>query len=150
MKIRNYNKNDEKNWLRCRVLAFFDTAYHDNVIQEKESYLNDSIELICEHNGLIVGLIDIKIIDDTKQKFGMIWHLAVHPDYQKQGIATLLLKHAVSESETILQTTIPQLTPAYTFFHYTGIDPTIIGIKFERIHRCTRFDLLLSKEEIYG
>ena len=41
--IRPYQPSDEAQWLRCRVLAFLDTAYYDNVCREKEHYSNPSI-----------------------------------------------------------------------------------------------------------
>lgn len=36
MLIRNYQENDEKSWIRCRLLAFVDTAYFDDVQRDKE------------------------------------------------------------------------------------------------------------------
>ena len=34
-KIRSYEPEDEAGWLRCRVLAFLDSAFHDDVLYEK-------------------------------------------------------------------------------------------------------------------
>ncbi len=47
IKIRAYNKEDEMDWVRCRVLSFLDTAYYDNVLREKEKYENPAIELVA-------------------------------------------------------------------------------------------------------
>lgn len=41
--VREYRPDDERQWLRCRVLAFLDTAYYDNVLREKERYRNPSM-----------------------------------------------------------------------------------------------------------
>src|SRR5690625_250385 len=60
MKIRFYRKEDERGWVRCRVLSFLDTAYFDNVLKEKERYENPSIELVAVEEGQIVGLLDIE------------------------------------------------------------------------------------------
>jgi hypothetical protein len=46
--IRNYKKEDEQGWLRCRVLAFLNTAYYDNVLNKKEVYERPSIELVVD------------------------------------------------------------------------------------------------------
>ena len=101
MEIRHYNPKDEMGWLRCRVLAFLDTAYFDNVLNKKEEYQNPAIELVALHNNQIVGLLDIE--HDTEERAvctkgsglgGMIWHLATHPDYQRMGIASKLLEKA--------------------------------------------------------
>ena len=101
MEIRQYQPTDEQGWLRCRVLAFLDTAYSDNVLQEKEHYENPSIELVAVENEEIVGLLDIEyevtdgvVCSRGTGLGGMIWHIAVHPDYRRNGIASQLLKKA--------------------------------------------------------
>lgn len=88
--IRPYEPSDENGWLRCRVLAFLDTAYFDDVCQEKEQYDSRAIELVAEVDGIIVGLIDVACEGNS----GMIWHLAVHPDYRRQRIGSALLMTA--------------------------------------------------------
>jgi len=98
MIIREYTEQDEIGWVRCRVLSFLHTAYFDNVLKYKEKYENPAIELVAEFDGKIVGLLDIEY--ETKERTvcsrgsglgGMIWHIAVHPDYFRQGIGTKLL-----------------------------------------------------------
>jgi ribosomal protein S18 acetylase RimI-like enzyme len=87
--------------LRCRVLSFLGSAYFDDVRTEKEHYAGPSIELVAEDEGLVAGLIDVEceevrgtVCEDRPGLGGMIWHLAVHPDYQRRGIATALLGEA--------------------------------------------------------
>ncbi|MBU9713561.1 GNAT family N-acetyltransferase [Evansella tamaricis] len=101
MEIRQYNSQDEIGWVRCRLLSFLDTAYFDNVIREKEKFKNPSIELVAVVDGQVVGLIDVEY--EVKERTvcsrgdglgGMIWHIAVHPDYQRKGIGNLLLTEA--------------------------------------------------------
>lgn len=101
MKIRPYQIEDEQEWVRCRVLSFLDTAYFDNVLKEKEIYENPAMELVAEEEGQIVGLIDIEY--EMKERTvcsrgtglgGMIWHIAVHPDFRREGIGTKLLNEA--------------------------------------------------------
>jgi len=102
MLIREYQSEDEVGWLRCRVLSFLETAYFDNVLQVKEKYENPAIELVAIEDEQVVGLIDIEY--ELKERTvcsrgtglgGMIWHIAVHPDYQKKGIAAKLLESAI-------------------------------------------------------
>ncbi|MCO7124760.1 GNAT family N-acetyltransferase [Sporolactobacillus shoreicorticis] len=101
MQIRQYRTDDEEGWLRCCVLSFLHTAYYDNVLQQKKTYDHPSIELVAVDNGKIVGLIDIECEQEIKticvqcsSLGGMIWHLAVHPDFQQQGIGRQLLLEA--------------------------------------------------------
>ncbi|MGN7297987.1 GNAT family N-acetyltransferase [Ferdinandcohnia sp. SAFN-114] len=107
MEIRVYENTDEISWLRCRVLAFLDTAYYDNVLKEKEKYDNPAIELVAIENGKVIGLLDIEY--ETEERTvcsrgsglgGMIWHLAVHPDYRRKGIGAELLRKAVQIAKT--------------------------------------------------
>ncbi|MBD3405299.1 MAG: GNAT family N-acetyltransferase [Candidatus Lokiarchaeota archaeon] len=110
--IREYKPEDESGWLRCRVLAFLDTSYFDDVYPKKERYESPAIELVAESDGIIVGLIDVECeekpgsicspsnsLDDHLA--GMIWHLAVHPDYRRIGIATGLIDEAVRRARDI-------------------------------------------------
>lgn len=103
VRIRDYRQEDEEGWLRCRVLSFLHTAYFDNVLQSKETYRHASIELVAEQSGKIVGLIDVEVEDAPKSVCalcsscgGMIWNLAVHPDFQRLGIGARLLSEAES------------------------------------------------------
>lgn len=102
MIIREYIDSDNLQWTRCRVLAFLDSAYFDNVLREKEHYQNPAIELVAEIDGRIVGLIDVeyelekgKVCYYGNQLGGVIWHLAVLPEFRNRGISTVLLNKAI-------------------------------------------------------
>ncbi|MCW9129428.1 GNAT family N-acetyltransferase [Bacillus paramycoides] len=101
IKIRAYKIDDEIGWVRCRALSFLDTAYYDNVFREKEKYENPAIELVAVHEDQIVGLIDIEYELEERTVCsrgtglgGMIWHIAVHPDFRRRRIGNQLLYEA--------------------------------------------------------
>jgi ribosomal protein S18 acetylase RimI-like enzyme len=101
VRIRPYRDGDERGWIVCRVLSFLDSAFYDDVRTAKERYEHPAIELVAEREGEIVGLIDVEC-DDAPGAVcearpglgGMIWHLAVHPEHQRRGVATALLREA--------------------------------------------------------
>lgn len=94
-RVRSYEPGDEVGWVRCRVLAFLDSAFYDSVAREKERYENPAIELVAAEEGEIVGLLDAELesehLADRPGAGAMIWNLAVHPDRRRRGIATGLL-----------------------------------------------------------
>jgi GNAT superfamily N-acetyltransferase len=102
--IRPYEHTDERGWVECRVLAFLDSAYFDNVEREKERWERPSIELVAEVDGRIVGLIDLEceeepgtVCRDGTGLGAMIWHVAVMPEFRRHGIASRLLANAEDE-----------------------------------------------------
>jgi ribosomal protein S18 acetylase RimI-like enzyme len=99
--IRPYQDEDECGWVVCRVVSFLDTAFYDDVRRSKERYERGSIELVAGRDGEIVGLIDVEcdnapgaVCEVRPGLGGMIWHLAVHPNHRRQGVATALLRDA--------------------------------------------------------
>jgi len=106
--IRPYRDEDARGWIVCRVLSFLDSAFYDDVRREKERYEHPAIELVAERDDKIVGLIDVEceelagtVCEERPGLGGMIWHLAVHPEHQRQGVATRLLREACRGAEEL-------------------------------------------------
>ncbi|MEU5153823.1 GNAT family N-acetyltransferase [Glycomyces sp. NPDC021274] len=89
--IRPYLPEDERGWLRCRVLAFLDTAYFDDVKTRKPSMPPPSLELVATGpRGEVRGILDIEVEGAS----ATIETIAVHPDHRSQGIGRALLQEA--------------------------------------------------------
>ena len=70
-------------------------------MRQKEQYSRPAIELVADAGGEIVGLIDVEhgfepgdVLADRPGTGGMIWHIAVHPEHQRRGVATALVVEA--------------------------------------------------------
>ena len=97
MTIRKYTRKDEREWLRCRVLSFLDCSYYNDVLTRRNEYENDSVCLVAEEEGKIIGLIDAEIEKEASslcvagnQKGAVIWNLAVLPEYRRKHVAVSL------------------------------------------------------------
>ncbi|MDQ3962473.1 MAG: GNAT family N-acetyltransferase [Actinomycetota bacterium] len=104
-RIRPYKNVDESGWLRCRVLSFLSTPYFDDVKASKDRYSRPAIELVAEAGDDIVGLLDLELETapgdlcwKSGSLGGVMWNIAVHPDHQRERIATRLLEEAVALS----------------------------------------------------
>jgi ribosomal protein S18 acetylase RimI-like enzyme len=90
--VRHYEPADEHSWLRCRVLSFLNSDYYDDVVTAKPAYPG-GLELVAVAAGDIVGIYDVSV----DGAHAVLETLAVHPDHERQGTATLLHHHAVAE-----------------------------------------------------
>lgn len=106
MIIRDYKDTDEKDWLRCRLISFYDSSYADDVIHKKPVYDNDTIDLVAEADGQIVGFIEIEIEKECKEacylegeRGGVIWNLGVLPEYHRSAVASSLLTEAIERAK---------------------------------------------------
>jgi ribosomal protein S18 acetylase RimI-like enzyme len=90
VEIREYRGSDETQWLRCRVLAFLDTAYFDAVVTEKPVLEPQAIELVGVLGDEIIGLCDVEVDGEL----ATIDTIAVHPDFRTRGVGTALCVEA--------------------------------------------------------
>lgn len=94
--IRDYQEADELNWVRCRVLAFLDSSYRDDVQPYREVYENPAVQIVAidQQTQQLVGFLDAEF----EQRPGavcsfdgplgaVIWHLGVLPEFRDRGIA---------------------------------------------------------------
>lgn len=105
--VRPYSPADERSWLRCRVLAFLDTQYHDDVKQHRTSFTQPAVTLVAVTDDEdVVGLIDIEIDGPA----ATIDTVAVHPDHARRGIGTALLAAALPDAVAAGATTVDAWT----------------------------------------
>ncbi|MEY9936749.1 GNAT family N-acetyltransferase [Streptacidiphilus sp. MAP5-3] len=86
--LRAYTPSDETSWLRCRVLAFLDTAYYDSVVPAKPAIAAPGLELVAvDERGAVVGIMDTEVEGDL----ATTETVAIHPDHRRRGLAGELL-----------------------------------------------------------
>jgi ribosomal protein S18 acetylase RimI-like enzyme len=95
--VRPYQPSDESSWLRCRVLSFLGTQYYDDVKSHRTVLADPSIALVAvTPTNEIIGILDVEI-DGASATIDTI---ATHPDRQGVGVATALLREALSSLES--------------------------------------------------
>lgn len=91
--VRPYQPADERGWLLCRLLSFFDTCYYDDVHTTRTVFDLPAVRLVADIDGQVIGLLDVEI-DGTAATIDCI---AVHPDHRRAGVASMLLTAASSQ-----------------------------------------------------
>jgi len=87
--IRAYTPADETGWLRCRVLAFLDTAFYDAVLPSKPVLPTPGSELVVvDPTGSVVGIMDTGV----EGELATIDTVAIHPDHRRRGLGRQLLE----------------------------------------------------------
>ncbi|MBK0330236.1 GNAT family N-acetyltransferase [Brachybacterium sp. MASK1Z-5] len=122
--VRPYELHDEPSWLRCRVLAFLDTCYYDDVWQERPA--DPSIQLVAavpanngEGGDEIVGILDVEVDGEL----ATIDTIAVHPDHRREGIADALLEVGLRRLPTnvsLLDAWTREDEPAHAWYRANG------------------------------
>lgn len=91
--VRTYRPTDEASWVRCRALAFLSTQYYDDVKPSRTVLGEKSIALVAATpDGEVIGILDVEIDGDA----ATIDTVATHPDHQSRGVASALLREAIS------------------------------------------------------
>ena len=93
--VRDYDPADERSWLRCRVLAFLDTNYYDDVVTAKPPR-DAGLELVAVAGDQVIGLLDASV-NGTESTIETI---AVHPDHRRLGVAQRLLNEITDRLQT--------------------------------------------------
>ena len=108
--IRSYDPADERQWVRCRAVAFLDTCYYDAVEPRKPVEEADAvIDLLAVDGDRVVAI---------RGDLATIETICVDPDYRRFGLATRLLNEAFARLEG---------TAARTLDAWTREDPEALA-----------------------
>lgn len=144
MEIIKYSPEYEDSWLRCRVLAYLYTSFYEDVETSKPQFDGrPTIELIAIQDGIVVGLLDM-VLDSSDLKTSFLGEglgaflkiIAVHPDYQSQGIGQKLYQAAIKELEK---------TPIEFIELYTRGDE-----QANNFYQKLEFELRLETYDVFG
>lgn len=107
MEILTYSDQYERSWIYTKALSHLFSPFFDDMSPEKEALdrevFDDEIDLIAVEAGQVIGLLRIAIYNSTysqtykyypADKVAYFENLAVHPDFQNQGIAQALFEVA--------------------------------------------------------
>lgn len=107
MKIQTYDSTYERSWVYTKALSYLFSPFFDDMSRSKDEFTEepyqDSVELIAVEDDQVVGLLDIGIYTKEAshaypyypgEKIAYFANLAVHPDFQNQGIASQLFQTA--------------------------------------------------------
>lgn len=112
IKITDFQSEMLESWLRCRALAYMRSAFNDEINAQKEDVPpKRSLSLVALAHETVVGVCDIILLKDNPiltSEYNVPLHtplatldtMAVHPDYQRQGIARQLLLEAQKRLKT--------------------------------------------------
>ncbi|WP_406282111.1 GNAT family N-acetyltransferase [Streptomyces sp. NBC_00209] len=121
--LRTYTPADETSWLRCRVLAFLDTAFYDSVVPAKPVIAAPGLELVVvDGTGSVAALMDTGIEGDA----ATIDTVAVHPDHRRRGLGRQLLDRTRDWARSAGATTLDAWTRddvnTLAWYHAMGFD----------------------------
>ena len=122
---------------------YLDSMKFDNKsIQEMTNYMKEDEFFVAEENGRVIGFTELKYPDDKTVEIGGLY---VHPDFQKQGAGSSLVKKVCQMKKSkgykkLILWTIKD-GPSIGFYMKQGLKPSdvpekkmgpFIAIRFEK------------------
>jgi ribosomal protein S18 acetylase RimI-like enzyme len=130
MRIREYRDEDEMQWVRCRIIAFLDCSYWDDIKRKKEKYKGSSISLVAEEQGKVIGFIDAELDSEDVscsrhgERNAVVWNLGVLPEYRKLSVAKKLWEETkrrlLAENIHYCEVWTQEDVPANSFYRRMG------------------------------
>ncbi|GAA3080004.1 ribosomal protein S18 acetylase RimI-like enzyme [Kribbella aluminosa] len=135
IEIRDYRDADATSWLRCRLLSFFNTEYFDDVVVERPTLENPVHRLVAVENDTVVGLMDVELFPDR----ATIAVLAIHPDHQREGLATRLLDAVLPRLESDVLDAWTRGDAAANDWYQRISAEAVMRERFGRVHVCRQY-----------
>ena len=116
----------------CTYLAYCMSPVQANILRQCQLYRteqNRSLHGICKE-GRLAGLLGLT----HRPEEGVINHVAIHPDYRRQGLGRTLVG-AIMELDSNVQLTAETDQEAVNFYRKLGFQITSLGEKYPGVER---------------
>jgi len=127
--IRDYQPEDEKEWLKCHALTYL-SSNERTLERNKPKYHGKTIELVALTNKTIIGFLDIEL-EETPGSVcfkkvrgnGTLWDIGVLPKFRRRGVATQLLNEGIKRGKELDMKRLEAWSiepPAWKFYEKYG------------------------------
>ena len=93
--VRDYQPEDELEWLDLHASVMVDSYAWWIVLHKKPTYKNDVINLVTCDKGKLVGFTVAEINSEIEREknIAFVWDFGVHRNYRGKNIGRIMIKH---------------------------------------------------------
>ena len=153
--IREYVAEDEPAWLDLHAVVAVDSYAWWIVVHRKPEYKNDTVDLVAESKGNLIGFITVEInspvISHMSEDYGFVWEFGVHRKHRRRGVGRALIDkaHRLLRRRYQITTSIwySQDTRAQQYYRHLGMKEIDRHWQFS-LHPDSAIKEIFSRENI--